>query len=589
LLARLLDFNFGRHWTCRVHLNMGSTFKNMGSRSKPVISITLNDDQQHAFVPSYTSLDEIRGVVSVTASCDIRFDEVYITFEGVIRTYVEKIATTAPTNGRTEAFQNFLRLVQPMDDAVFPEPRIAKAGQTYRFPFTFVVPERLLPQTCNHPTGNDSVRDAHLNLPPSLGDPMSATVGKTLMDDMAPDMGVVAYSVKCRITNGRGSSGKHVIIAEQTKKLRVVPTVEETPPLSVLGGLQDDYKLRKEKDIKKGVFKGKLGRLIIESAQPKSLRLPSINSQSTCPVTTMATVHVRFDPADEKTQPPRLTSLSSKLKVATFFGSIPMREIPTKSNDFHYSNTKGIFVETLNLSSRCIASAQWQHHQVDVPMRRDSAFSTLSNINVPEPSSSYSGKSFYTSKILVPMTLPRTSKLFVPTFHSCLVSRIYALDLYLTVNTPGATTTSTTLHLKLPVQVSSEGNPSRRPSIADQEAEAAAAAAASDTTDFFHPRSLAPPSPEYTERAQLASMIPSASPEYTERSQSVSLASPSPEYTERPRPASFAPSSREHAEFMRPTPRFESAPPPGYSFSSGRHHRIRMDLMSPMGMMPVGG
>lgn len=567
---------------------MGSTFKNLGSKSKPVISITLNDDQQHAFVPSYTSSDEIRGVVSITTSCDTTFDEVYITFEGATRTFVEKIATTAPTSGRTEAFQNFLRLVQPMDDATFPEPRIAKAGQTYRFPFTFVVPEQLLPQTCSHPVGNDSVRDAHLNLPPSLGDPLLATVGKTLMDDMAPDMGVIAYSVKCRITNGRGSSGKHVIIAEHTKKLRVIPQVDESPPLSVLGGLQDDYKLRKEKDIKKGVFKGKLGRLTIESDQPKSLRLPSINSKSTCPVTTMATVYIRFDPADEKIQPPRLTSLTSKLKVATFFGSIPMREIPTKSTDFHYSNTKGIFVETLNLSSRCIASAQWEHHKNDIPMRRDSAFSTISNLNIPEPSSSYTGKSFYTSKILVPITLPVTSKLFVPTFHSCLVSRIYALDLHLTVNTPGATATATTLHLKLPIQVSA-GNPSRRPSIAEQEAEAEAAAAASDTLDFFHPRSLAPPSPEYTERAQLASIIPSASPEYTERSQSVSLAPPSPEYTERPRPASFAPSSREYAELVRPTQRFESAPPPGYSISSGRHHRLRMDLVSPMGMMPVGG
>ena len=567
---------------------MGSTLKHLGSKSKPIISITLNDSQQHAFVPSYTSLDEIRGVVSITALSDTRFDEVYITFEGATRTYVEKIATTAPTNGRTEAFQNFLRLVQPIDEAAFPQPRIAKAGQMYQFPFTFVVPDRLLPQSCIHPVENLSVRDNHLNLPPSLGDPMLATVGKTLMDDMAPDMGVISYAIKCRITNGRGSSGKHVIIAECAKKLRVVPAVQEQPPLSVLGGLEDDYKLRKEKDIKKGVFKGKLGRLTAESAQPKSLRLPSINSQSTCAATTMATVQVRFDPAEEKIQPPRLTSISSKLKVATFFGSIPMRDTPTKSNDFHYSSTKGIFVETLNLSSRCIASAQWEYHKDGGSVRRGSAFSTLSNFNAPEPSSAYTGKSFYTSKILVPITLPMASKVYVPTFHSCLVSRIYALDLYLTVNTPSATTTATTLHLKLPIQISSEGNPSRRPSIAEQQAEAAAAA--SEAVDFFNPRSVAPPSPEYTERAQLAS-IPGATPEYGERSQSVSLAPASPQYTEQPRSASFSPVTREYAELVRslPAQRYENAPPPEYSFSSGRYHRIRMEFAGPMGMTPVGG
>ena len=569
---------------------MGSTFKSLGSKSKPVISITLSDNQQHAFVPSYTSLDEIRGVVSITASSDTPFDEIYITLEGTIRTYVEKLATTAPTSGRTEAFQNFLRLVQPMDETAFPEPRIAKAGQTYKFPFTFVVPDRLLPQSCIHPVENDSVRDTHLNLPPSLGDPMLAAVGKTLMDDMAPDMGVVSYAIKCRITNGRGSSGKHAIIAEHAKKLRVIPAVEENPPLSVLGGLEDDYKLRKEKDIKKGVFKGKLGRLTVESAQPKSLRLPSINSKNTDPVTTMATVQVRFDPAEEKIQPPRLTSISSKLKVATFFGSVPMRDIPTKSNDFHYSSIKGIFVETLNLSSRCITSAQWEHHKDDGPVRRGSALSVSSNVNVPEPSSSYTGKSFFTSKILVPITLPMGSKVYVPTFHSCLVSRIYALDLSLTVNTPSATATSTALHLKLPIQISSHGSTSRRPSVAEQQAEAAAAA--SDTVDFFNPRSVAPPSPEYTERAQLAS-VRGASPEDDERSQSVRLATASPRYAELPRSASFAPSAREYVELVRSFPaqpqRSESAAPPGYSFSSGRHHRIQMDFAGPMGMTPVRG
>lgn len=568
---------------------MGSTFKNLGSKSKPVISIALNNDQQHAFVPSYTSLDEIIGVVSITALTDTRLDEVYITFEGATRTHVENVATTAPTSGRTEAFQNFLRLVQPMDDSAFPEPRIAKAGQTYNFPFTFVVPDRLLPQSCIHPVENISVRDVHQNLPPSLGDPMLATVGKTLMDDMAPDMGVIAYAIKCRITNGRGSTGKHVIIAEHTKKLRVIPAVEENPPLSVLGGLEDDYKLRKEKDIKKGVFKGKLGHLTVESAQPKSLRLPSINSTSTCPVTTMATVHVRFDPAEEKIQPPRLTTLSNKLKVATFFGSVPMRDIPNKSNDYHYSSTKGIFVDAINLSSRCIASSQWEHHKDDGRMRQNSTLSTFSNPNFPGPSSSYIGKSFYTSKILVPITLPLGSKVFVPTFHSCLVSRIYALDLYLTVNTPSATATATTLHLKLPIQVSSEGNPTRRPSVAEQVAGAAAAAGAA--VDFFSPRSVAPPSPEYTERVQLASILASQNPEYPERSQSVSAVPTSPQYTELPRSVSFAPSQAEYAEMIRslPTQRYDSAPPPEYSYSSGRHHRIRMDLANPMGITPIGG
>ena len=125
--------------------------KNLAVKSKPNIEITLADDQRDAPIPTYTSLDEIKGEVSITPTCSTSFDDIYITFEGATRTFVEKIATTSPTNGRTEAFQNFLRLVQPMDRADFPENLVMEAGKTYNYSFTFVVPEKLLPQSCTHP------------------------------------------------------------------------------------------------------------------------------------------------------------------------------------------------------------------------------------------------------------------------------------------------------------------------------------------------------------------------------------------------------------------------------------------------------
>ncbi|KAL9038788.1 MAG: hypothetical protein Q9214_005143, partial [Letrouitia sp. 1 TL-2023] len=346
-----------------------------GHKTRPTIDITLTDGQKDAFIPSYTSLDEIKGQVAITTPVDTKFEHIFITFEGVAKTYVEKIATSSPTNGRTEAFQCFLRLVQPMDDTGVIASRVAEAGKTYTFPFNFVVPERLLPQACDHARENDSVQEAHVQLPPSLGDPLTAGMGKALMDDMTPDMALVSYAVKVRMTNGRGSTGKHTLVAETFKKVRVVPAVDEKPPLSVQAGVEDDYRLRKEKDIRKGMFKGKMGRLVMESLQPHSLRLPSIKTSSPCPATTMATVNLRFDPASPSAQPPRLGTLSTKLKVATFFASIPMREIPARSSTFHYSSTKGIYVETLPLSSRCVASAQWEKHSPSTPStstRRDS-------------------------------------------------------------------------------------------------------------------------------------------------------------------------------------------------------------------------
>ena len=419
-----------------------------------------------------------------------------ITLEGTTRTYVEKMATTSPTAGRTEAFHSFLRMVQPMENAL-PDPPILQEGRPYEFPYTFKIPERMLPQSCTHQVNNDTVREAHLNLPPSLGDPMVATEGgKALLDDMAPDMGVVSYALRVRITKGRNSSGRHIILAEESRKIRVIPAFPEWPPLDVLGGQHDDYRLRKEKDIKKGMFKGRLGRLTMESTQPKSLRLPSVRCKDSRSTTTMATVNLRFDPTSETPGPPRLNQLNTKIKVSTFFSSTPMREIPTKSNEYYYSNVKGSINESLSLSSRCLASVEWERHESSSdPIQRDSAFSSLSGpvTSIPRPSESYFGKSFYTATILVPVTLPKGSKVFVPTFYSCLVARRYALDLYLSVNMPGF---QPTLHLKLPIQVSAEGSDAQ-PAISDEEA---AAIAARDANAFFEPRSVAPPIPGYTER-----------------------------------------------------------------------------------------
>lgn len=517
------------------------------SKPKVNISIILND-QQHAFVPSYTSLDEISGKVSITAQSDTIFDQVYITFEGSARTSVERVAPTPPTSGRAEAFQSFLRLVQPMDDAAFPDPRVLQEGRTYSFPFMFKVPEQLLPQACTHQRENDAVLEEHLTLPPSLGDPMLASEdGKLLLDDMAPDMGVITYALKVRVTKGRGPRGKHMVFAEGSRKLRVVPARPERPPLSVREGQADDYRLRKEKDIRKGMLKGKLGRLIMESAQPKSLRLPPVRAEAHCPITTMATVNVRFDPACETAEPPRLNQLITKLKVLTIYGTVPMREIPSKASEFHYSSTRGIYTNTIHLSSRCLASVRWEYHStISTPIRRDSAFSLLSGrgTSIPDPSVAYHGKSFYTATILVPITLPKGSKLFTPTFHSCLVSRIYTLNLQLSAHAPGI---MPTLTLKIPIQVSAEGNIHARPAISDEEA---AAIAEREGNGIFQPRSLVPPNPDYTESDPQVLSVRMPNPEYP----------PSPDYREQAQLVGRC--DRDYDSDNR-----ENAAPPEYSLS----------------------
>ena len=543
---------------------LASRVLSLGQKPKLIIEITLSDKQKDAFCPTYTSLEPIQGEVSIIASSDMSFDDLFITFEGSTKTYVE-IATSSPTKDKTKAFHTFLRLVQPMDgDRAFPKPRVIEAGKPYKFPFNFNVPEQLLPQSCKHPKAEDFSETTHLRLPPSLGDPMVAAVGKSLMDDMAPDMGSVAYSIRCRMTGGRGTSGKLRVLAEASKKLRIIPAVPEDPPMTAESGLNNDYKLRKEKTIKKGFLKPKLGRLVIQSAQPTSLRLPPVRSETEASVTTMATVNVRFDPADESCQPPRLNNLQTKLKVATYYASVPMRSLPTSCNDFRFSSIQGVYVETLNLSSRCLGNQQWEKCEASSSGRRDSGWSRP-KADIPEPSSTYKGGSFYIANIVVPISLPKSNRVFVPTFHSCLLSRVYAIDLFLSIQPPSTTVTSPVLHLKIPVQISSEGNPHALPAISVEEA---IAIASREANAFFNPRSIAPPSPEYRERAQLqfnpSDAPPSPGEGYTHRQDLSHLNDrPNPEYTVRMNGAQqrFQSLSFENEEAAL-------APPPDYSYSS---------------------
>lgn len=465
--------------------------------NKPAITIALHDDQQDVFVPSYTTLDEVQGEVTIAAPYDTAFDQIYITLEGSVKTFVEKMATASPTNYRTESFQVFLRLLQPLDMSAFSRPRVIRAGQTYKFPFTFVIPQKLLPQSCEH------VHDAHLNLPPSLGDPMTASLNKALLDDMAPEMSVITYAIRVRITIGRGTTGKPIIMAENSKKLRIVPTVDEEPPLVMYGDVKDDYVLRKEKEIKKGLFKSKLGTLTMESQQPKSLRLPAVRSNNSCPITTMATVKVRFDPSEEGAQPPRLNTLSAKLKASTFFSSVPMSELPSQATESPYDSSRGVFVQSVPLSSRCVASAQWERHYASASDK------SLAVPAIPKSCSSHVRNIFYTAQILVPITLPRSCKVFVPTFHSCLVSRVYSLGLQLSIQSPSPNITNPSLQLKLPIQISAEGNPDANSTVSTQDADAIAVLGPNGA------RLYDPPSPEYSETLLQATFtIPS--PDYSE-------------------------------------------------------------------------
>jgi hypothetical protein len=446
--------------------------RNMVFLGRPDIQIEL--DESDSYIKSYSTLDCITGNVTITSRVDTRFDELEITLVGIAKTYIDKLGATSTISGRSESIHRFLRLRQPIDDSELPQPRIIEAGKTYRFPFTFVVPPQLLPRACSHKSSNSQVHEAHLQLPPSMGDPDLSGFGALLLDDLAPEMARISYAIKGQLIRTK-ANGKPNILAEGTKKLRIKPATEELPPLSI-EGREDEYCLRKEKTLRKGLFKGKLGTLVMEASQPKSFCLPALAPGAEIPsVSTHARVKLRFDPRNENSPPPRLNSLASRLKVSTYFSTTPRRDFPKKANVLMEMNM-GVLSNTMPLSSLCIGNVEWKRNDAssrNTPsVEDDRRFSTMSAMStlsartgsssfcdgrnaIPTPSEGHNPSStFYTATIIVPLSLP-TSKTLIPTFHSCLISRVYSLHLALSFD--GHRFTSS-LALKVPVQISAEGS-----------------------------------------------------------------------------------------------------------------------------------
>jgi hypothetical protein len=316
-------------------------------------------------------------------------------------------------------------------------------------------------------------------------------------------MSKIQYAIKVRVVRNREVDNKEVILVEGLRKLCIVPAVAEEPPMSVGAG-DDDYTLSKTKSLKKGVFSGKLGKITVSAAQPNAIVLPAPSSESNTPANTMATVNLRFDPHENSSQPPRLGGLTTKLKVSTFYAARPTKAIPTHRNTLsQFEQLRSVYDQSISLSSRCVESVAWTKHTPSPAYtRRDSASSTSSDEdsdNVHASTKSKDNTLYYSATILVPITLP-SSKTWVPTFHNCITSRVYAIDMNLTIHTPGTGVPASSVALYLPIQIAAASNHSRRRTLTAEEA----AAELADVDEYLRPRVIEMPSEDLRGNSVLA-------------------------------------------------------------------------------------
>lgn len=446
--------------------------------TKAVAEITFDDDMscRSSEIHSYTTYDKISGHVTLAADDVITFDHVQIALVGSTKTY--KVDQMGPSAMQTYASHVFLRLTMPISLSDYHGDFTLKPGEPRKFPFQFVVPEQLLPTACEHTTQHSHVKDCHLHLLPSMGEFLLP------LDDLSPDMSKVSYQIATKlITHPVGAPSK--AIAQMSRRVHIIPAMPENPPIHI-NMSSPTYMMVRTKKLRKSVFGGKLGTVTVTTTQPRPMVL-NPSAPNTHPAT-IANINLKFTPHPNHSdaKPPRVGSVSTKIKATTYSSIRAVQEIPDDSTRCSpYERFSGSYHNTVSLGSRAAENVTWRY-RVPTPAyaRRDSGYSTTSRTtshSSDEKSQIYSTTTpitttttstdsssdnecplpYYEANIPVPLALPAT-KTWLPTFHSCLVSRFYSLIMNIDIHTPGTAVPPTSITLRAPVQIASLAREGRR-------------------------------------------------------------------------------------------------------------------------------
>ncbi|KAK0714584.1 hypothetical protein B0H67DRAFT_513003 [Lasiosphaeris hirsuta] len=463
----------------------------------PRSNIEINLDN-HYNSKVYSTLSPVAGNVTITTKRDVRFDSIQILLVGNTKTRVDGVSSPH------EVTHTFLKMLMPIPESTYPVPRILETGETYTIPFNFVIPTQLTIGACHHHMQSDLLQDQHVLLPP--------TMGRWEKDDMAPQMVQVEYSVKARVLRDPEVGEARIRIMEAVKPIQVLPVSVEEPPLNITEA-DTLYIMAKSKSVRRNVLSSKLGRLTAEAGQPGPAVLRSDGLYMVSQPT--AQIHLSFEPTSPDVLPPKVTAVSGKITAHSFFASGTISNFPNMGewNQQFVSDKRGAYSTSASLPAMSAPKVRWTQ-QLSAATRRDSGYSSdhnNNNNNSPEYDSRASRQQsessttaagspiFHTAVLQIPILLPTDKKTFVPTFHSCIASRVYTVQLSLTVSVGSA---ATTVSLTLPIQVGVEaemeqayggmGLPSFEAAVAEAEADA-----------HLQPRVLTVPELQYVQTSVL--------------------------------------------------------------------------------------
>ncbi|EPE08853.1 arrestin [Ophiostoma piceae UAMH 11346] len=513
-----------------------SAFTTSGPSSRLMYPKTAMEIQldRHYQAKVYNSGDAITGSVVIAPLRDIPFDLFEIVLLGVAHTRVDHISTPIHAN------HTFLKLIMPIEESAYPTPRMLEAGKVYTLPLHFVVPHHLTLGACNHKVASPHVHSHHTMLPPTMGaygnrTSSHSSSGNTAdweRDDMAPEMASIEYTIKARIYREapkEDGCGKNVYskIVEALHPVRILPASLVDPPLPIS---KSDviYKLQSNKTVRKGLFaRSKIGTVTATTGDERNgtpqpapivLRPDAVSAESTT-----ARVKLLFEPARPDSQPPHITGWSAKLTSYTHFSATAISSFPNLGGwsqaESHNLQRQGTYSTSVVVNNKPLKDQKWEA-MVDTGRRdsgycsTDSADSAAGSARQVTPPGSPSSKDvgiIYSSTLDLEVALPMHKRTFLPTFHSCILSRTYSLQLSVTMVPASSTSSSsssssasaTTVNVTVPLQIvvgetaikeDTEGLPTFEAALEEAEADA-----------HLQPRVLVVPDAQYQETSLLPS------------------------------------------------------------------------------------
>ncbi|KAM0478748.1 hypothetical protein ACHAP7_005895 [Fusarium lateritium] len=419
----------------------------MPSRAKPSPQVeTIIDGHYESKV--YTTGTQIRGSVRVTVQDQTEFETIQVTFKGITST------SQAFHYGTPFTTNTFVQIRMPISEELLPPGHKLEPGEIYDIYFIFEIPEHLSPDACSHQS--TVVRERHLHLPPSIGswEKNDITGGSIYVD----------YTVCARLVLGKDGNGKDKSI-DHSVSLKVIPILPEQPPINVTS-LNSQYCLSQTKTIRKNLLGAKAGTLRVSSTQPRPISLQMDHLQTS---ESELLININYAPSSSRDTPPELYVKQAAIETVTSFwlgpiGYLPDHDEPMSST----SSSVAPWTTSHPLLLQGVENINWERdHNINPSMeseRRasepfqvvlDGAGTQIPAYKAPSATSeefNQSEPATYKTTIIQPFRLPSEKLLFIPTFHSCMVSRTYRIRITLAASAHG-----TTLSLIVPLQITSEG------------------------------------------------------------------------------------------------------------------------------------